>query len=61
MRLRCLSRNLLMLSGYRSFSQSVGKMLEVIIFLETGAKPNLKGVDRHNPYALKHKLQTVAD
>jgi len=36
-------------------------MLKAIIFLETGSKANLKEVDRHNPYALKQKLQAVAD
>jgi len=50
-----------MLYGYPFFSQYVSKMLKAIIFLETGAKANLKEVDRHNPYALKQKLQAVAD
>jgi hypothetical protein len=58
---RCLSLNLLMLSGFPLLSQSVEKLLKAIIFLETGAKSNLKGGDRHNPYALKEELQATVD
>src|SRR5713101_5927466 len=58
---RCLSLNLLMSSGYPLFSQSVEKLLKAIIFLETGKRAALKGPDRHNPYALKQELQTIAD
>ena len=42
-------------------SQSVEKFLKAIIFLETGQRSALKGLDRHNPYALKQELQQTAD
>ena len=58
---RCLILNRLIASGFPLFSQSVEKLLKSIIFLQTGKKPNLKGLDRHNPYALKQELQQAAD
>ena len=57
---RCLSFNL-MFSGFPLFSQSVEKFLKAIIFLETGQRSALRGLDRHNPYALKKELQETAD
>jgi hypothetical protein len=58
---RCLSFNLLMASGFPLFSQAIEKFLKAIIFLETGKRSTLVGIDRHNPYLLKQELQQGTD
>ena len=58
---RCLSLNHLVETGFPLFCQSIEKMLKALIFLETGATPKVKGMDRHMPYALKEELQSSTD
>ena len=58
---RCLSYNFLIISGFPLFAQAIEKLLKTIIFLETGRKTILNGIDRHNPYLLKKELVEIAD
>jgi hypothetical protein len=44
-------------SGFRLASEAVEKLLKAFIFLQTGARPLLRGKDRHNPYLLKEELR----
>jgi hypothetical protein len=57
---RCLILNALG-AGFGLFAQSVEKLLKACIFLETGNKTKLKGLDKHDPYKLKQELQAKAD
>lgn len=57
---RYLILNLLW-TGFPLFFQSIEKFLKAIIFLETGKPTELKGLDKHNLYALKQELQKTKD